>query len=142
ASDGWLGVKSVEGLKPGDLIAWESPKFEEHHKGNSGHVMMVAGEVGAIKSETVEGQAIRFVGVPVIDSSSVRHFPPEQLPPQAHQTGRDGVGKGVVRIILDERNRPIGYWEGTYWSEGDKPIRKPTMTDSVSFGRLVGLSQH
>ena len=53
---------------------------------------------------------------------------------------RDGVGKGVVRIILDQSNRPIGYWEGTYWYEGGKEIRNPTLTESIAFARLVASS--
>jgi cell wall-associated NlpC family hydrolase len=141
--NGWLKVPSVQALAPGDLIAWESPSYEEHHKGNSGHVMIVSAAPGAVQEELIAGQTIRYISIPVIDSSSVRHFAPEQLPPKAHQTQRDGLGMGTVRIILDAQNndKPVGYWEGTFWGEGQKVIRKPTLSNNVSFGRLVGFRE-
>jgi cell wall-associated NlpC family hydrolase len=139
AQDGWLRLASLNDLQPGDLIAWESPRYEEQHKGNSGHVMIVASSPGQIASTQTESGTLRYIEIPVIDSSSVKHFPPEELPPLAHQDHRDGVGKGRVRLILDDSNRPIGYWEGTFWGEGGKEIRKPTMTEKVLCVRLVGL---
>lgn len=142
-TNGWLKVSSVKALLPGDLIAWESPSYEEHHKGNSGHVMIVSAAPGAVQDELIGGQNIRYISVAVIDSSSVKHFAPEQLPAKANQTQRDGLGMGTVRIILDAQNndKPIGYWEGTYWGEGQKEIRKPTISNDVSFGRLVGFRE-
>jgi hypothetical protein len=142
-TNGWLKVSSVQALVPGDLIAWESPSYEEHHKGNSGHVMIVYGAPGAAQDELIAGQTIRYISVAVIDSSSVKHFAPEQLPAKANQTQRDGLGIGKVRIILDAQNndRPIGYWEGTFWGEGQKEILRPTLSNNVSFGRLVGFRE-
>jgi len=138
---GWLPINSVEELQPGDLIAWESPHYEKYHEGNTGHVMMVLGQPGAIKQESVAGEKLRFVSIPVIDSSSVSHFSPETLPPLAQQDRRDGVGKGIVRIVLDESNKPIAYWEGTYWGEGQKTITKPTSSQIIYFARLTGFKQ-
>jgi hypothetical protein len=141
ANKGWRGVGSVTDLRQGDLIAWESPKYEEYHKGNSGHVMIVAAQPGRITEEQIAGETRRYISVPVIDSSSVTHFPPEQLPPLAHQNRRDGVGKGNIRLVLEESNKPVGYWEGSYWGEGDKKILKPTLTEKIYFARLVGLRE-
>jgi cell wall-associated NlpC family hydrolase len=139
--NGWLAINSVTELQPGDIIAWESPHYEKYHEGNTGHVMMVLEQPGSIKEETVNGKKIRFVGIPVIDSSSVCHFSPETLPPLTHQDRRDGVGKGTVRLVLDDRNKPIAYWEGTYWGEGQKQITKPTPSQIIYFARLIGFKE-
>jgi hypothetical protein len=141
AKKGWLGISSIAELRPGDLIAWESPRYEETHKGNSGHVMIVAAPPEQVVKGQIEGEPFRYISVPVIDSSSVTHFPPEQLPPLAHQSHRDGVGKGCIRIILNANDHPIGYWEGSYWGEGRKEIRKPTSTEKIYFARLVSLRE-
>jgi hypothetical protein len=134
---GWQGINSVFDLLPGDLIAWKSPKYEEYHKGNSGHVMILALlPPTKVEGRLVAGKLTRFIELTVVDSSSVTHFPPEQLPQMAKQRKRDGVGKGVIRIILDKNDQPIGYWEGTFWNEGGKEIRKPTATTDVHFARL------
>jgi hypothetical protein len=138
---GWLEINSIEELQPGDLIAWESPHYEKYHEGNTGHVMMVLASPGHIKEETVAGEKIRFIGIPVIDSSSVSHFPPETLPPLTHQSRRDGVGKGTIRLVLDSSNKPIAYWEGTYWGEGEKSITKPTNSNIIYFARIIGFKQ-
>jgi cell wall-associated NlpC family hydrolase len=135
---GWLRVASIRDLRPGDIIAWAKPPAPDgSRKGNTGHVMFVAQRPTGVETEDVEGKRIRFVPVRVIDSSSVRHFPPEELPPNSGQSVRDGVGKGVVRIVVDDNDRPIGYWEGTYWGEGQKPLRHPSFTDSIAFARLI-----
>lgn len=135
---GWQSIASINDLKPGDLIAWVSPHYEEYHQGNSGHVMMVSGSPGQSRTETIGGQSITYVPVPVIDSSSVSHFPPESLPPKSNQKSRDGVGMGQVRVVIDGQGKAVGYWEGTYWGEGQKEIHNPTMSDNVSFARIVG----
>ncbi len=134
AQGGWQLINSLNELRPGDLIAWQKPSAT----GNTGHVMIVAETPRAFESCYLTGGGlVRYAPIEVIDSSSVRHFPPEELPPLAHQTQRDGVGKGYVRIIVDDRDQPIGYWEGTYWGEGEKPINRPTMTDAIGFARMV-----
>jgi cell wall-associated NlpC family hydrolase len=136
---GWVKVNQVADLRSGDFIAWKKPEPADGAKkgANTGHVAIVIGRQGPIEESQVNGKTIRFQSIRVIDSSSVKHFLPEQLPPLSYMAHRDGVGKGVVRIILDDSNRPIGYWEGTYWYEGNKEIQKPTLTDSIAFARLV-----
>lgn len=136
---GWLKVNKVADLRCGDFIAWKKPTPPDGAKkgSNTGHVAIVIGRQGPIEESLLDGKNIRFQSVNVIDSSSVKHFHPEQLPPLSNMPHRDGVGKGVVRIILDQSDRAIGYWEGTYWFEGGKEIRKPTFTDSIAFARLV-----
>lgn len=136
---GWLRVGRIDDLRRGDLLAWKrpQPKEELKKKFNTGHVAVVIGKQGPIEETQIAGQNFRYQSINVIDSSSVKHFQPELLPPLSSMSHRDGIGKGVVRIILDPSNRPIGYWEGTYWYEGAKEIRKPTLTDSIAFARIV-----
>jgi cell wall-associated NlpC family hydrolase len=139
-TDGWLRVERIKDLRRGDLIAWRKPQPPDgvkKKKSNTGHVAIVIENKGPVEEAELDGKKVRFQSVNVIDSSSVKHFQPELLPPLSSMPHRDGLGKGVVRIILDESDRPIGYWEGTYWYEGKKDIRKPTFTESIAFARLV-----
>ncbi|MBY0547587.1 MAG: DJ-1/PfpI family protein [Candidatus Obscuribacterales bacterium] len=129
---GWVALK-LRDINHGDLIAWK--EGGESANGNTGHVMIADGKPGPVKQ--IDGY--RVVDVPVIDSSSVYHFPVETLPPKAGQNHRDGLGKGCVRILLSTDDEPIGYWEGTYWGEGDRAINKPTRSDLVRFARMVHL---
>lgn len=136
---GWLKVNQVADLRRGDFIAWKKPQPADgiKRKSNTGHVAIVIDRLGPIQEAEINGKTVRYQNINVIDSSSVKHFQPEQLPPLSVMSHRDGVGKGVVRIILDDANRPIGYWEGTYWYQGSKEIQKPTFTESIAFARLV-----
>ncbi len=137
-SHGWLRIGHVSDLRQGDVIAWKKPEPPPGvKKANTGHVMIVIRVQENIEETEVNGKAIKYQNITVIDSSSVKHFPPEELPPLTTMAHRDGVGKGVVRIILDEQNHPIGYWEGTFSYQSNKEIRKPTFTDSIAFARLV-----
>ncbi|CAN5335739.1 hypothetical protein BH10CYA1_BH10CYA1_15810 [soil metagenome] len=136
---GWLKVDNFHDLKRGDFIAWAKKVETGQKPGNSGHVAIVAEPPGNIEEAIVNEKPIRFVALKVIDSSSVDHFAPDLLPPNAGQKHRDGLGEGFVRIIVDADNHPIGYWEGTYWNEGDKPIKGPSYTPTIGFARLVSL---
>lgn len=134
-TNGWIRVSSFSDLRRGDVIAWEKP-LPPGSRGNTGHVMFVAQRPGAV--EMINGK--KFVPITVLDSSSVTHFPPETLPPHTHQRARDGLGKGVIRLLLDADNKPIGYWEGTYSAERKKQISEPTLSNNIGFGRLVDTS--
>jgi len=138
AKDGWLRLSDYKQLRQGDIIAWRKRVDPDEKTKNTGHVMIVAHRPG----EVVVDQNLRYLSVPVIDSSSMDHFPPEKLPPNAHQEHRDGVGKGMIRLILDPNNQVIGYWEGTYWGEGQKEIKHPSYTDAVAFARLVSMPKN
>jgi len=134
-SPGWEGIKSVHDLRQGDLVAWVLAAPPSGPRGNTGHVMIVADQPVV---EVAPDTQLRFLSVPVIDCSSVWHFPPEQLPPLAAQTARDGVGNGCVRIVLDANDNPIAYWEGTYSGEKKTPILGPEPSSVISFARLGG----
>jgi len=143
---GWIKIMSYTELRQGDLIAWEKAananSAVQPKKGNTGHVMIVEAPATRPESMHRRDEVIRYVSVPVIDSSSVDHFPPEELPPRAHQLHRDGLGRGSIRLILNDEGQVVGYWEGTYWGEGDKKITRPSYTDSVSFARLMHIRKH
>jgi hypothetical protein len=135
-SDGWLKVAKVSDLRRGDIIAWKKPGGTGHKSG-TGHVMMVEDAPSSPVEEAHGSVTIRYVSIPVIDSSSVWHFKPELFPPKAGQTSRNGLGKGYIRIILDDGDVPVGYWEGTYSLKHKKEIKGPTYTRSISFARAV-----
>lgn len=138
---GWIRIANPRQLKRGDIIAWQKPGDLYHGSGNSGHVMIVVDPPQGVFEETVDGSAIRFAPVLVLDSSSVYHFKPEELPPNAQQDHRDGVAKGVIRLILDQDDNPIGYWEGTYWGEGQTQITSPTYSNEIFSGRMIPLEE-
>lgn len=139
-SDGWIRIKNYRELKKGDIIAWRKPGRIKPGDG-TGHVMIVIETPSAISSETVKGETIRYLSIFVIDSSSIYHFKPEFYPPKTDQTHRDGLGKGYIKLILDEADNVIGYWEGTYSGEKQKKIKSPTFCKSIYFGRIVPIQK-
>ena len=136
---GWQRVATWRDLRPGDVIAWSSlPRTNsEHQVKSAGHVALVAQLPTGPREEMVDGKSYRCISVQVLDSSSVRHFPPETYPPRVGQTDRNGLGFGFVRLLLDERDQACGYWEGTWWGEGQTAIRRPTHTTILGFARLA-----
>jgi hypothetical protein len=128
---GWLRLNSWKDLRPGDIIAWK-----ETGGLNTGHVMMVTYPPGNIQTNN----GYRYVEIPVIDSSTTYHFAPEYLPPNAGQKHRNGLGRGIIRLMLSDDDETIGYWAGTYWGEGDKPINGPAMCKMIRFARLMPMS--
>jgi hypothetical protein len=126
-----LRLNSWKDLRPGDIIAWK-----ETGGLNTGHVMMVTYPPGNIQTNN----GYRYVEIPVIDSSTTYHFAPEYLPPNAGQKHRNGLGRGMIRLMLSDDDETIGYWAGTYWGEGDKPINGPAMCKMIRFARLMPMS--
>jgi hypothetical protein len=143
-SKGWLRLSGYTDLRPGDMIAWEkpiNPDAQTIKKGNTGHVMIVAETPGALATEKVGDKTVHFVPIKVLDCSSVSHFTPETLPPHVQQEHRDGLGKGIVRLIVDDDSKLIGYWEGTFSNVSQKEIKHPTYTDKIGLARLVPLER-
>ena len=142
SANGWLGINSLQDLQHGDLIAWAAPLNKQTGKHrNTGHVMIVVDPPQKIRTEIVRGSPVHFVDVYVIDSSSVEHFSPQVLPPLMHQQYRSGIGKGNIRLVIDQNSNVIGYWEGTFSHEKNRAILGPTYTDKIGFARLISL-QH
>jgi len=134
---GWKKVLNINHVKRGDYIAWAKQIVPGQKSGNTGHVAIVAAPPGDVRETTVNDKRVLYVEIKVIDSSSVDHFAPDLLPPNAGQKHRDGIGEGYVRIIVDTDHKPVGYWEGTFWNEGGKPISGPSYTPIIGFARLV-----
>jgi hypothetical protein len=157
---GWMRLTNFRDLRRGDIIAWAKRVDPDatSKKAPSGHVLVVAEQptivsesavrtseaeipAGNLKTanelEEFQIEKFRYVTVSVIDSSSVKHFPPEILPPKAGQVTRDGVGKGNVRLILDSSDSVIGYWEGTYSGEHNREIKRPTYSDLIGMARVI-----
>ena len=45
----------------------------------------------------------------------------------------------MIRLILDEQNNVIGFWEGTFSHEKNKVIQGPSYTNKIAFARLISL---
>lgn len=142
ASGGWLRLADVNELKRGDIIAWQKDASADGSlkKGNTGHIAVVCQKPGAVFEESIQGKKYRLVSIAVIDSSSVYHFPPESVPPNSGQLKRDGLGKGEIRLALDEAGAAIAYWEGSFWQEGGKELIAPSACSHIYFVRPVSLS--
>lgn len=82
-TSGWLKVDNFHDLKRGDFIAWAKRVEPGQKPGNSGHIAIVAEPPGDAEEATVNEKQIRFIALKVIDSSSVDHFAPDLLPPNA-----------------------------------------------------------
>lgn len=161
SENGWMRLTNFRDLRRGDIIAWAKqvdPDVASDKKAHSGHVLVVAeqptivseSEVRTSEAEVRAGnlekpqeleefqvEKFRYVTVSVIDSSSVKHFSPETLPPNASQRTRDGVGKGNIRLILNSADSVVGYWEGTYSGEHNREIKRPTYSDLIGMARVV-----
>jgi hypothetical protein len=158
--NGWMRLTAFRDLRRGDIIAWARRVDPDatSKKAPSGHILIVAEQPTIVSESTlqtseaevrlgnlktvhdpdeVQVEKFRYVTVSVIDSSSVKHFPPEKLPPKAGQKERDGVGKGSVRLILDSSDAVIGYWEGTYSGEHNREIKRPTYSDLIGMARVI-----
>jgi hypothetical protein len=144
SENGWVDIRDYHNLRPGDLIAWSKASDEKPRRmdGRSGHVMIVAERPGPTHRIAVNDHEIQYISVKVIDSSSVYHFPPELLPPRAHQKYRDGLGIGFVRILVSDDGQPEGYWEGSFRGERNRSINGPTASTNVRFARMVPLSAY
>ena len=136
--DGWLKIDRLIDLRRGDIIAWQGNvnPSEQNKRHGSGHIMVVIDPPTKVHTASINGQ-IKYVEVFVLDSSSIEHFPPQFLPATYPQQYRDGIGKGMIRLILDDQNNIIGFWEGTFSHEKNKAINKPTFTNKIAFARLI-----
>jgi hypothetical protein len=161
SENGWMRLTNFRDLRRGDIIAWAKrvdPDANNGKKAPSGHILVVAEQPTVVSEsavrtseaeivaghlekaqelEEVQVEKFRYVTVSVIDSSSVKHFPPETLPPKAGQTTRDGVGKGNIRLILNSADAVVGYWEGTYSGEHNREIKRPTYSDLIGMARVI-----
>jgi hypothetical protein len=136
-TDGWLRISDFKNLRCGDLIAWARtrPIVSKRRHDGSGHVMIVVKQPDKTETKNFHGRLIKYAEVCVLDSSSVEHFPPQSLPPLLHQQYRNGIGKGMIRLMLDNDDRVIGFWEGSFSHERGTAILGPSYTEDIGFAR-------
>jgi hypothetical protein len=95
----WMRVADATATRPGDVIAWERPKWFDSK--STGHVAFVVSEPRPVSSP------VRGVVVRIADASKFRHA--EDSKP----LGTTGFGTGELLIPVDAANQPTGYgWLG------------------------------
>ena len=100
----WLRVADAGQARPGDVIAWERPKWFDSK--STGHVAFVVGAPRAV-AEPVPGVLVR-----VADASKFRHED------DSRPAGTTGFGTGVLLLPTDARGQPTGYgWVGALTPE-------------------------
>ncbi|MFO0682540.1 MAG: hypothetical protein U0234_10835 [Sandaracinus sp.] len=105
-TNGWRRLARADALRPGDVIAWETPQ-DQRTEGLTGHVAIVV------------GMPVRVPGldeawsVEVADATSDFHQWDSRL------LGLDfdgGFGRGTITLAVGEDGRPFAYgWQGP-WS--------------------------
>jgi hypothetical protein len=95
----WMRVVDATATMPGDMIAWERPKWFDSR--STGHVAFVVARPRPVSSP------VRGVVVRVADASKFRHA--EDSKP----IGTTGFGTGELLIPIDAASQPTGYgWAG------------------------------
>lgn len=104
--NGWRRIVRVEALRPGDVIAWETPQ-DERTEGVTGHVAIVVG-----MPVLVPGLDAAW-SVEVADATDDFH----QWDSRLLALDLDGgFGRGTMTFAVDEEGRPFAYgWQGP-WS--------------------------
>ena len=114
-ADPWLPVHNTAELRPGDVIAWVTPKGSRSR--NTGHVMVVTAPPTRSPHRGDEWL------VNIIDSTSTPHAD------DSRRDGRTGLGTGTVGLVVDAAGRPTAY----RWRGGESPKAPRTL---VALGRL------
>ncbi len=101
ASDRWLGVRHVQAIRAGDIIAWLTP--DDSESDNTGHTVVARSP--ARRNSERPGEWL----VTVIDSTSSGHGPDDPR----RKEGPNGVGSGTIGLVADADGRPYAYrWSG------------------------------
>jgi|SRR5271166_4607654 len=112
--EGWQALARVDGLGPGDVVAWQAT--EDSTTGDTGHVMVVL-EVPTQNSARAAEWLVR-----VADSTLNPHALDSRHP------GTTGLGTGTIGLLVDERGAPTAF----YWRGGVSQQAKPTQ---IALGR-------
>jgi hypothetical protein len=95
----WMRVGDAALALPGDVIAWERPKWFEST--STGHVAFVVGRPRPV------AQPVRGVLIRIADASKFRHED------DSRPYGGTGFGEGVMLLPVDGDAQPTGYgWVG------------------------------
>lgn len=111
AGQGFLTVKTVPEIRPGDLVAIKYLKRTD----NTGHVMIAVDEPRRIEAiEPLVPGTVQFE-LPVIDSSKSAHGRTDtRYKRGAGGEDHDGLGRGVVRIYANADGSIAGYAWSTF----------------------------
>ncbi len=112
--EGWQALARVDGLGPGDVVAWQAT--EDSTTGDTGHVMVVL-EVPTQNSARAAEWLVR-----VADSTLNPHALDSRHP------GTTGLGTGTIGLLVDERGAPTAF----YWRGAVSQQAKPTQ---IALGR-------
>jgi hypothetical protein len=127
AERGFVRIRSVHDLRPGDVIAM---KYQPTEK-DTGHVMLVASEAKPHEaSEPIVPGTLQWE-ITIIDSSKSGHGPTDTRR-KADKTFYQGVGKGVARLYTDEKGELVGY----SWSVLPKSTYQGPDKHLIAAGRL------
>lgn len=111
----WSAVKYPEHLKAGDIVSWLKP--EESRSKNTGHVMLVREHADRNPQRPDE------ILVPILDSTEDPHAE------DSRAKGEQGLGQGLIGIIVDREGRALRYrWRGG--------VSVKDVETSFAFGRL------
>jgi len=95
----WMRVADATATRPGDVIAWERPKWFDSK--STGHVAFVVSDPRPVMVP------VRGVVVRVADASKFRHAD------DSKPVGGTGFGTGELLIPVDAASQPTGYgWVG------------------------------
>ncbi|MEN9361043.1 MAG: hypothetical protein RL095_2578 [Verrucomicrobiota bacterium] len=121
---GFLPVERIGEIRPGDLLA---ASYEEGAE-VTGHVMIADGPALLRRDDTpplLPGS--RQWLIPVIDSSSAPHGPGD-----SRQEGRDGLGRGLLRLYADAEGRITAWsWSSLKASKLYLPAERPLVVGRV-----------
>ncbi|MBN2714627.1 MAG: hypothetical protein JXX14_02155 [Deltaproteobacteria bacterium] len=96
----WYHVPSAAHIKPGDIIAWQRPKWFPSN--STGHVAFAVGLPQSSQGE-VQGILIR-----IADASKFQHED------DSRSNDTTGYGTGVLLLPTDRNAQPLGYgWIGS-----------------------------
>jgi hypothetical protein len=98
----WERVPKASQIRPGDVIALDHPNWQPGQ--NTGHVMVVLGLPEPVYRH---GKLVAY-NIRVADSTTQPHSD------DTRPAGTDGIGSGVIAVVVDRQNRPIGIQNGQY----------------------------
>lgn len=104
---GWMPIKRLSDVEPGDLIAWIK---RDHEPGdNTGHVVLV--------EEKPTAESPNQFRVRVLDSTAHGHGS------DSRPEGKSGIGRGTIWLDADADGRPIGFrWKSKTGRLHEVPI--------------------
>jgi hypothetical protein len=112
--DGWQAVPHVDGLRPGDVVAWQAT--EDSTTGDTGHVMVVM--AAPTRNPARESEWL----VTVADSTLNPHAD------DSRRNGQTGLGTGTIGLTTDDVGTPVAfYWQGA--------VSKRSKVTEIALGR-------